>query len=70
MEFDLVVHGAGRTPELAGLNLEPEGIDWDECGVQVAGHLQSGRPVPTPGRCSDCSGPDRLRLSRHVRGHT
>ncbi|GAA2028450.1 NAD(P)/FAD-dependent oxidoreductase [Terrabacter terrae] len=41
VEFDLVVHGAGRTPELAGLDLDAAGIDWDEHGVQVAAHLQS-----------------------------
>lgn len=41
LEFDLVVHGAGRTPELAGLDLDAAGVAWDERGVQVADHLQS-----------------------------
>lgn len=41
MEFDLVVHGAGRVPDLAGLDLDAAGIAWDERGVRVAGHLQS-----------------------------
>ena len=40
-EFDLVVHGAGRTPELSGLNPDAAGVDWDERGVHVAAHLQS-----------------------------
>lgn len=40
-EFDMVVHGAGRTPELAGLDLDAAGVDWDEHGVRVAAHLQS-----------------------------
>ncbi len=41
MEFDLVVHGAGRVPELSGLDLDAAGVDWDEHGVRVAAHLQS-----------------------------
>lgn len=41
VEFDLVVHGAGRAPELDGLDLEAAGIEWDEHGVRVAPHLQS-----------------------------
>ncbi|QIK66409.1 NAD(P)/FAD-dependent oxidoreductase [Nocardioides sp. HDW12B] len=41
LEFDLVVHGAGRTPELAGLGLDAAGVEWDERGVHVAPHLQS-----------------------------
>ncbi len=40
-EFDLVVHGAGRTPDLSGLNLDAADVAWDGDGVQVAGHLQS-----------------------------
>jgi glutathione reductase (NADPH) len=41
VEFDLVVHGAGRVPELAGLDLDAAGVEWDEGGVRVAAHLQS-----------------------------
>jgi glutathione reductase (NADPH) len=41
IEADLVVHGAGRTPELVGLDLDAAGIAWDHGGVSVAGHLQS-----------------------------
>jgi len=41
LEFDLVVHGAGRTPELASLDLDAAGVDWDQRGVRVAAHLQS-----------------------------
>jgi glutathione reductase (NADPH) len=41
VEFDLVVHGAGRVPDLAGLDLDAAGVEWDERGVRVAAHLQS-----------------------------
>lgn len=39
--FDLVVHGAGRVPDLAGLDLDAAGVKWDKEGVRVAAHLQS-----------------------------
>ncbi len=38
---DLVVHGAGRLPELDRLDLDTAGIAHGPEGVQVAGHLQS-----------------------------
>ncbi|NUR79044.1 MAG: NAD(P)/FAD-dependent oxidoreductase, partial [Dermatophilaceae bacterium] len=41
VEFDLVVHGAGRAPELDGLDLDAAGVEWDQHGVRVAPHLQS-----------------------------
>lgn len=41
IECDLVVHGAGRIPELAGLGLDAAGVAWGERGVRVGGHLQS-----------------------------
>jgi glutathione reductase (NADPH) len=40
-EFDLVVHGAGRIPDLSGLDLDAAEVEWDEHGVRVADHLQS-----------------------------
>ncbi|NYI40328.1 dihydrolipoyl dehydrogenase family protein [Demequina lutea] len=41
IEADLVVHGAGRVADLAGLDLESAGVQWGERGVRVGGHLQS-----------------------------
>jgi len=41
IECDLVVHGAGRSPDLSGLDLDAAGVDWGKHGVSVAGHLQS-----------------------------
>jgi len=41
IECDLIVHGAGREADLAGLDLDAAGVDWGARGVSVAGHLQS-----------------------------
>ena len=41
VETDLVVHGAGRIPELSRLGLDAAGIDHGPKGATVAGHLQS-----------------------------
>ncbi len=41
IECDLVVHGAGREADLAGLDLDAAGVEWGVRGVSVAGHLQS-----------------------------
>jgi glutathione reductase (NADPH) len=40
-EADLVVHAAGRTPEIAELNLPAAGVDFDSHGVKVNEFLQS-----------------------------
>jgi glutathione reductase (NADPH) len=41
VETDLVVHGAGRVPDLDWLNLAAANIAWGPRGVDVFGHLQS-----------------------------
>ncbi len=41
LEVDLVVHGAGRVPDLDRLNLDAAGIAHDEHGVSVHPHLRS-----------------------------
>jgi glutathione reductase (NADPH) len=41
IECDLIVHGAGRLPDLSDLDLDAAEVDWGEHGVTVAGHLQS-----------------------------
>jgi glutathione reductase (NADPH) len=38
---DLIVHGAGRVPELDGLDLVRGGVEHDQHGVKVSEHLQS-----------------------------
>jgi glutathione reductase (NADPH) len=40
-EADLVVHAAGRVPEIDDLNLDAAGIEWDGRGVRVNQFLQS-----------------------------
>lgn len=40
-EADLVVHGAGRIPEIDDLNLSAAKVQYDERGVQVNEYLQS-----------------------------
>jgi glutathione reductase (NADPH) len=41
-EADLVVHGAGRVPEIDDMGLDAAGIEWDPCrGVKVNEYLQS-----------------------------
>jgi glutathione reductase (NADPH) len=41
IETDLVVHGAGRVPQLSKLGLDAANVAHDTDGVTVAGHLQS-----------------------------
>lgn len=41
-EADLVVHAAGREPEIDDLNLDAAGIEWDQRGVKINEFLQSG----------------------------
>jgi glutathione reductase (NADPH) len=41
IEADLVVHGAGRVPQLSRLHLDAAGVAYSTEGVTVAGHLQS-----------------------------
>jgi glutathione reductase (NADPH) len=41
VDTDLVVHGAGRVPNIDGLNLAAANIAWGPKGIDVSGHLQS-----------------------------
>jgi glutathione reductase (NADPH) len=40
-DAELVVHGAGRVPEIDDLNLDAAGVKWDRQGVAVNEYLQS-----------------------------
>ena len=41
MEAEMVVHGAGRVPEIDDLSLDAAGVTWDRQGVTVNEYLQS-----------------------------
>ena len=41
LETDLVVHGAGRSPDIEGLNLQSAGIIHDRRGIEVDGLMTS-----------------------------
>ena len=58
-EADLVVHGAGRVPDLEELNLEAAGVRRSAAGVVVNEYLQSvSNPmVYAAGDCADSGGP-------------
>jgi glutathione reductase (NADPH) len=40
-QTDMVIHAAGRVPEINDLNLEAAGIEWEKRGVRVNEFLQS-----------------------------
>ncbi|WP_028575071.1 dihydrolipoyl dehydrogenase family protein [Desulfonatronovibrio hydrogenovorans] len=41
IKADMVVHGAGRTPDVEGLNLELTGVELSSRGITVDRHMQS-----------------------------
>ncbi|GAC1623930.1 MAG: NAD(P)/FAD-dependent oxidoreductase [Candidatus Acidiferrum sp.] len=41
VETDLVVHAAGRVPEIDDMNLEAAGVEWNTHGIKVNEFLQS-----------------------------
>lgn len=45
-DADLAVHGAGRVPSVAGMNLEAAGVEYDKRrGISVNDHLQTTNPA-------------------------
>jgi glutathione reductase (NADPH) len=43
-ETDLVVHGAGRTADIEGLNLEAGGIEFSKKGIITDNHMRTSNP--------------------------
>jgi glutathione reductase (NADPH) len=58
IDTDLVVHGAGRTADLARINLDAGDVAHGPRGISVAGHLQSttNPHVYAAGDCADTPG--------------
>ena len=70
IECDLIVHGAGRTPNLDGLDLETANIDFDaKKGVAVDGGMKSvsNKHVYAAGDCAE-SGKARLTTTAESQG--
>jgi glutathione reductase (NADPH) len=59
VDADLVVHGAGRVPDLDGLELEAAGVRYKRDGVEVNEYLQSvsNPKVYAAGDCAATDGP-------------
>jgi glutathione reductase (NADPH) len=62
IEADMVVHGAGRTPEIEDLELEKAGVEYEKKGVKVNEHLQS-ISNPSVYAAGDCAASGGLPLT-------
>lgn len=69
VETDMVVHGAGRVPNLEGLDLEAGGVEYTSRGITVNEYMQNpGNPdVYAAGDCAN-SGRPHLSLVASVEG--
>ncbi|MDX9802022.1 MAG: NAD(P)/FAD-dependent oxidoreductase [Spirochaetia bacterium] len=53
-EADLVVHGAGRSPDIASLSLENAGVDYTKKGITVDNKMSTSNPdIYAIGDCAD-----------------
>ena len=66
-EPDMVVHAAGRVPEIDDMNLDAAGIEWDERGVKVNEFLQSvsNPAVYAAGDAAASGGPPLTPVASH-----
>lgn len=64
---DMVVHAAGRVPEIDDLNLGLAGVEWDERGVKVNEFLQSvsNAAVYAAGDAAASGGPPLTPVANH-----
>jgi len=61
-QADMVVHSAGRVPEIGDLNLDGAGIEWEKRGVRVNDFLQSVS-IPTVYAAGDAAASEGLPLA-------
>ena len=61
-QTDMVVHSAGRVPEIGDLNLDAAGIEWEKRGVRVNDFLQSVS-IPSVYAAGDAAASGRLPLA-------
>ncbi len=66
-EADMVVHAAGRTPEIDDMNLDVARVAWDERGVKVNEYLQSvsNPAVYAAGDAAASGGPPLTPVADH-----
>jgi glutathione reductase (NADPH) len=66
-QADMVVHAAGRVPEIDDLNLDVAGVEWDERGVTVNEFLQSvsNTAVYAAGDAAASGGPPLTPVASH-----
>jgi len=63
---DLVVHGAGRVPEIDDLNLEVAGVEYERRGVKINEYLQSvSNPAVYAAGDAAASGPPLTPVAGH-----
>jgi glutathione reductase (NADPH) len=67
VDADLVVHGAGRVPDLEDLNLQAAGVQYSRDGVRVNEYLQSvsNPKVYAAGDCAATPGPPLTPVAGH-----
>ena len=61
-QTDMVVHAAGRMPEISDLNLDAVGIEWEKRGVRVNEFLQSVS-IPAVYAAGDAAATEGLPLA-------
>jgi len=70
VEAEMVVHGAGRVPEIDDLDLNAAGVEWDSEGVKVNEYLQSvSNPAVYAAGDAAASGAPRLTPVAAHHGH-